>query len=457
MMNASCAAGVIVMMRKDLVEKIRLELDGVGVVNTHEHTPPQRVAMQADESWLFNALRENSNNYNLAAAGMPEESWFMKEFSLKEAWKRLKPYINNSKSSPYYRSYMRSCRDLVGIDYDHIDTEEKWVDLSTKIMEANRRKDWYQTVMKKSGCDLALQVQRGMKGIAQVETELGFRPAINLDDFVRGWDGGVLAGLERLFKVTVESFQDYLDLLNKVFDIAVDAGVVMVKSMQGYERSLDYQIVSEVEAKRVFPPAKGMLLEVQDMYPLPKDVPATVYPASIDADCFKDFQDFVWQRIVHKAGELNMPVQIHTGFHTTWTDIRNVSPVLLGKLIRNERGTKFTLLHGGYPFSEELGQMARHWTNLYIDMAWMVDGNAGYAATKRVLSEWLELVPWFKITWGGDTGRIEEMYGVIQRIRRLLSEVLAEKVEHGWNLSDAIEIGKRILRENALELFKLKI
>jgi hypothetical protein len=57
--------------------------------------------------------------------------------------------------------------------------------------------------------------------------------------------------------------------------------------------------------------------------------------------------------------------------------------------------------------------------------------------------------------WGGDTGRVEELYGAVLVIRQLISEVLAEKVEDGWNMNDALEIGKRILRENALEFYRL--
>lgn len=57
--------------------------------------------------------------------------------------------------------------------------------------------------------------------------------------------------------------------------------------------------------------------------------------------------------------------------------------------------------------------------------------------------------------WGGDTATVEELYGAVLVIRQLLSEVLAEKVEEGWNMDDAIEIGRRILRENALECYQL--
>jgi len=440
---------------KELLEKIKAEINEIRIINTHEHTLPQKIAMMADDSYLFNTLRENAFNYNLEATGMPKEAWMMKKFNLKEAWKRVEPFIKNAKSSPYYRWFMCACRDLFGIEYNHIDDEKKWIDLSEKMAEANRRKDWYEFVLKKKAkVDISIVVQRGIKGIEEVEREF-FRPAINLDDFVRGYDGGILARLEEMFNTTVETFEDYLNLLDTVFKRVVDSGVVTVKSCQGYERSLDYELVSEEEAKRAFPPARHLLLEVQDIYPLPCPQPELVYPATIDPEFIRYFQDFIMHRILENASKYNIPVQIHTGLAPTWENIWSVNPVYLTKLIRDHKKVRFDLLHGGFPFAGEMGQMSRFWPNVYVDLAWMPIGHVGYTGTKRVLSEWMEYVPWYKIMWGGDTARVEELYGAVLAIRQLLSEVLAEKVETGWGMNDAIELGRRILRENALEFYRL--
>lgn len=156
---------------------------------------------------------------------------------------------------------MRACQNLFNLEYDDIDDERKWIDLSEKIAEANRREDWYEFVLKKKAkVDVTIVMDRSIKGISKVEREF-FRPTINLDDFIRGYDGGVLTSLERMFNASVETFEEYLDLLAKVFKGAIDAGVVAVKSAQAYERSLKYDIVSEEEAKRAFPPARHLILE----------------------------------------------------------------------------------------------------------------------------------------------------------------------------------------------------
>jgi len=443
------------MVSKDKVEKIKAEIDDVQIINTHDHTPPQKISMMASESYLFNSFRENAFNYNLEAAGMPAKAWVIEDFTLRKAWERLKPYIKYSKSSPYYRMFMTSCRDLLNIDYDHIDSEKKWIDLSEKVAEANRRKDWYEFVLtKKSKVETTIVVQRGLKGIKEVEREF-FRAAINLDDFARSYDGGILTKLEMLFDLNVETFEDYLNLLDKAFRVAIDDGVVAVKSCQAYERAIDYEVVTAEEANRAFPPARHLLLEVQDEYPLPVPQPELIYPGTINAEYIKYLQDFTMHMILENASKYSIPVQIHTGLAPTYEYIPNVSPTLLTKLIRNHKDAKILLLHGGYPYSGEMGQMARFWPSVYVDLAWMPVGHVGYTATKRTLGEWIEYVPCFKIMWGSDTGRVEELHGAVLVIRQLLSEVLAEKVEAGWNINDALEIGRRILRENALEFYRL--
>ena len=56
--------------------------------------------------------------------------------------------------------------------------------------------------------------------------------------------------------------------------------------------------------------------------------------------------------------------------------------------------------------------------------------------------------------WGSDDESAEGIFGETELTRRCLAEVLAEKVDHGdipeWY---AQQIGKQILRDNALELF----
>ena len=73
---------------------------------------------------------------------------------------------------------------------------------------------------------------------------------------------------------------------------------------------------------------------------------------------------------------------------------------------------------------------------------------------RRALHEWLEVMPSDRLMWGADCNHAEGIYGATVTTRRVLAEVLAEKVERGDLLEEhALRIGRQVLRENALKLF----
>jgi hypothetical protein len=63
-------------------------------------------------------------------------------------------------------------------------------------------------------------------------------------------------------------------------------------------------------------------------------------------------------------------------------------------------------------------------------------------------------MPSSKILWGADCNHAEGIYGATVMTRRCLAEVLAERVDRKELTAEhAREIGRQILRENALALF----
>jgi hypothetical protein len=55
---------------------------------------------------------------------------------------------------------------------------------------------------------------------------------------------------------------------------------------------------------------------------------------------------------------------------------------------------------------------------------------------------------------GGDTWHVEETYGAIQLMRRLIGEVLQEKVDRGYfKPEDGRRLARKIFSENAREFF----
>jgi hypothetical protein len=80
------------------------------------------------------------------------------------------------------------------------------------------------------------------------------------------------------------------------------------------------------------------------------------------------------------------------------------------------------------------------------------------SVTREWLHKWIETLPVNKINFfGGDCLFLEGTYGHAVMARQIVSEVLSEKVERGYlSLDEALYIARRILRENAIDLYGLQ-
>ncbi len=128
------------------------------------------------------------------------------------------------------------------------------------------------------------------------------------------------------------------------------------------------------------------------------------------------------------------------------------NPMLLLDLIDGNPKTKFALFHGGYPWVSETAAIVMRHRNVWIDSCWLPTISATMA--RRAFHEWLDVAPSNRILWGADCNHAEGIYGATEMTRRVLAEVLAERVERGdLTEGDARRIGKQVMRDNALSLF----
>jgi len=116
---------------------------------------------------------------------------------------------------------------------------------------------------------------------------------------------------------------------------------------------------------------------------------------------------------------------------------------------------KFSLFHGGFPWTGEFAALGKMFPNVYLDLVWLPQISREEAVSS--LDVILDCVPYNKLFWGGDCGLIEESAGSLEFARDVVSEVLARRVARGLLTEDlALEIVDRIFRENAIEVFKLE-
>jgi predicted TIM-barrel fold metal-dependent hydrolase len=118
-------------------------------------------------------------------------------------------------------------------------------------------------------------------------------------------------------------------------------------------------------------------------------------------------------------------------------------------------GSDFDIFHAGYPFTSEVGVLAKMFPGVYADMCWMHIISPSVA--RRTLDEWIETVPASKIFgFGGDYLFAEGAYAHSMLARENIARVLASKIADGYITgSEALRIAQMILHDNAQEFFKL--
>ncbi len=172
----------------------------------------------------------------------------------------------------------------------------------------------------------------------------------------------------------------------------------------------------------------------------------------------KEAEDHVYRHFFRKAGDWSIPVEVHTGFgwaigkrplRLCEADPENLLPVLEDPEMGS---TKFILFHGGYPFLSKAAYLAGSFSNVYLDFTCLCQES--WTMLKAALHEWIDVVPMDRIVSGSD-GSYEWLYFAAKINRECLAHVLAEKVtEEFMDIDLALEIGGRILRENALAIFQ---
>jgi uncharacterized protein len=180
---------------------------------------------------------------------------------------------------------------------------------------------------------------------------------------------------------------------------------------------------------------------------------------------YKALQDFLFFYIAREAGRVGLAVHIHcisgagafyrqTGSHPYLLETAFNDPSL--------RKTNFVVVHGGYPFTKEMGQLLSK-PNVYADFSAQT-----FFTYPRELSEilrnWLESYP-DKVLFGTDAfafgpavdwGELAWLSNTTAR--QALAIALTGMMNDGEiDRARAIELARMVLRENAIKLYGAKV
>jgi uncharacterized protein len=221
-------------------------------------------------------------------------------------------------------------------------------------------------------------------------------------------------------------------------------GAVAIKFEAAYLRKLDFDDPDESRARAVYA-----------RYVRGGEAPANGYKA---------LQDFLFYYVAREAGRLGMAVHIHCisgagGFYRQ----SGSNPLLLEPAFNDPvlRKTNFVVVHGGYPFTKEMGSLMSK-PNVYADFSAQT-----FFTYPRELSDilrnWLESYP-DKILFGTDAFSFgpEVDWGEVAWLsnstaRQALALALTGMMNDGEISHErALELARMVLHDNAAKLYGLR-
>jgi predicted TIM-barrel fold metal-dependent hydrolase len=222
------------------------------------------------------------------------------------------------------------------------------------------------------------------------------------------------------------------------------AGAVAVKFEAAYLRKLDFDNPDAAKARLTYA-----------RYVRGGEPPSNDYKA---------LQDFLFFYVAREAGRLGLAVHIHCisgagGFYRQ----SGSNPLLLETAFNDEslRKTNFVVVHGGYPFTKEMGSLMSK-PNVYADFSAQT-----FFTYPRELSEtlrnWMESYP-DKILFGTDAfsfgpavdwGEVAWLSNTTAR--EALALALTGMINDGEiDRARAMELARMVLHDNAAKLYGLK-
>jgi uncharacterized protein len=265
------------------------------------------------------------------------------------------------------------------------------------------------------------------------------------------------SSLERLLKTHLTdlglsrlppSLEGYLTgVVTPTLERQKQGGAVAFKFLTAYVRTLDISNPSVEQVQRVY-----------DRY---------VAGGKPTAGETKALQDYLFRFISREAGRLDLPIHIYTGFGIgRYFDVVDSNPLLLEPIFNEPvlRNTKFVMLHGGWPFTEQSAVLLLK-PNVYVDFS--ARAFLFYPRDlSRVIRSWLEVSP-DKVLFGTDGFELDPNMPFLnweeftclgtRSARQALALALTEMMrDNEITYEEALSIARRVLRENAVKLYKLE-
>lgn len=408
--------------------------------DTHEHLPPEirRIEDQKlgrlDFSYLFSHYLDS----DLLSAGMPQNDYdrfFGNESDTTEKWNLVSPFYRHTRGTGYGQCLRKSLKILWDID----DIDNSNCNEITQLLNQHVKPGFYRDILQKR--TLIDHVQINSLDFDEVYRDDPIDSDLFSHDFgtlkiATQWDTNVLA---RILGSEITSLDDAHNAIAAALSKWGDRAI-SIKDPCAYWRNLDFHFVSDDDASKIM-----------TRYLLNKD--------SVSTEEYNAVGNNLFRFALKESEKYNLPVKIHTGYiaGANHMNLYRVKKNLenLQSVISDFPNIRFVLMHITYPLHNELLAMAKHFSNVYVDMcwSWIIDP----ITSTEFLSKFLVTVPHNKIfTFGGDFIPVELIPGHAQMAREGIARSIDQLLRDDYIQRNEVQaLIAKLMNGNASKFFDL--
>jgi hypothetical protein len=355
---------------------------------------------------------------------------------------RITAYWPRIATTGYGRAVTLGCRALFGLDYSPVNFNAITEALQSAFNGKTPAEVYNYFVKEKAGVKWVLQDGY----FAPVNTDLlqdtmypdYYRFAWRMDTLFAIDDAAPVELLERRTGTAINALDDLVSAMNVNINAFRNTGkLAAFKLGIAYLRDLVIEDPARREAELVF-----------------DRIRSRENGGTADGMNTRPLSDFMIHRLLQRASDEDIPVQIHTGYLAgNWGALGGTKALHLIPVFEKYRRVRFDIFHASWPWTSELGAIAKSYPNVYPDMCWVWAMNP--TESERTLGEWLDGVPFNKIfAFGADTDLpwCEAGYSIQARLG--IARVLEEKIRKGFfSKATAEEVVSAIMLRNGEEFY----
>ncbi len=274
-----------------------------------------------------------------------------------------------------------------------------------------------------------------------------YRFAVRMDPLFDLVDAQPLAELAEFTGESISSLGDLVRALNAAIDrCKAQVKVAALKIGMAYRRDLVVSDPTQHEAELAF---NRIVTRKTSWDGVQQN------NGAVDAAAGRKLGDYLLHQLLRRADDENLPVQIHTGYLAgNWGALDGTQALHLIPMLENYRRVRFDLFHASWPWTSELGALAKNYPNVWPDMCWAWAMNPGPSARlgrvagRRAVQQ--------DFCFGSDTILPWCDIGYSLQAKQGVANVLEGKIATGtYSESDAREVADAILLGNGEAFYGL--